>query len=501
MNQSMGRLAMSCIVHFWVVGLLVASSAVASQDDGATPPSYDYEVARTHEIKPHRRVIPLAGVSSGFNQLRISLAVSAFGDVTRADAGGEASTLKFWPQIEEEVRNWKFAPFEKGGKPVSAQLEEYIDLVPPERMPKKHVAAPVVKPDSVVEITLERTGCYGSCPGYTVTVGTDGIRFNGRGYVVAAGTHSDRINPEEVRGFAKRIVAADFYSMDASYRASVTDNPTCVLTITIDGKTKEVEDYVGEWEGMPAIITELEDAVDALARTGRWINGEPGLVAVLQADKYDFHTFQAQVMLKEAASRGASAAVRELLDVGVPLDPLPAPKPAEPYMAVPFEHVGWLTAAAEHPDTLQILIDADASKDDQNDQDLALISAARSGDVAAVRALIEYGADPNADLGKATITESGAGMTMERPGAGSILHYTAESGNPEMVKAILEFHPDVNLRGAGGKTPLFAAGEYRDKDVEGARGECVRLLAEVGADVNARDDEGNTPLHETFLEE
>ena len=70
-----------------------------------------------------------------------------------------------------------------------------------------------------------------------------------------------------------------------------------------------------------------------------------------------------------------------------------------------------------------------------------------------------------------------------------------------MVKAILEFHPDVNLRGAGGKTPLFAAGEYRDKDVEGARGECVRLLAEAGADVNARDDEGNTPLHETFLEE
>jgi hypothetical protein len=39
-------------------------------------PSYDYDVARAHEIKPHRRTIPLEGVTPGLNQLRLTLIVS-----------------------------------------------------------------------------------------------------------------------------------------------------------------------------------------------------------------------------------------------------------------------------------------------------------------------------------------------------------------------------------------------------------------------------------------
>ena len=105
-------------------------------------------------------------------------------------------------------------------------------------------------------------------------------------------------------------------------------------------------------------------------------------------------------MLKEAASRGRTTTVRDFLKAGVPLTLLAAPAPAEPYMAVPFESVGWLYAASSHPEALQVLIDATASKNDQNDKDLALAGAARSGNVEATRALIAYGANPNADLSK-----------------------------------------------------------------------------------------------------
>lgn len=237
-------------------------------------PSYDYDDARPHEIKPHRRRIPVEGVRSGFNQLHLTLIVSPVGDVVNAEAAGSDETMRFWPQLRSEVSQWKFTPFLKHGKAVMAEINEYIDLVPPERLPENHVAAPVIRPDSKITITLERGGCYGTCPIYTVAISPERIVFEGKQFVTAPGKHTDAVNADDVRTLAKKFVAADFYSMQEEYMAGVTDNPTYVLSITIDGHTKKVVDYVGSWVGMPAVITELENEVDSLANTSRWI-GHP----------------------------------------------------------------------------------------------------------------------------------------------------------------------------------------------------------------------------------
>jgi ankyrin repeat protein len=487
---------------FWstvaLLCLLPGSWLLASEGQKPSYRSFDYETARDHEIKPHRRAIPVDGMSQEFTgprQLHLELTVSPTGDVTHAEASGEDGDTRFWPQVEGEVYQWKFTPFKAGGKPVTATVDERVDLFPPERLPKTHVPPPVITKDSKVAITLRQWTCDGPCPLHSVTVSTDGIVFEGFN-VAALGRHTDKIDNDAVIALAKRLVAADFYSMEDDYRCRGWDLSSS-LSITIDGHTKRVRDYQGKWVGMPSVIVELEDEVDAVARTERWIEGGNGLVAALRAEKFDFASYYAQVILYETAARGQTTTVRELLAAGVPLKPLPVPTTDNPYGG-PFGKIRLLTAASAHPDTLRVFLDSGASKEDQEDKDRALDGAAFAGKLEAVRALIAYGANPNVDLSKLWSTglfSLGATASV----GGSVLMDAARSGNPEVVKEILRYGPNLEAREQNGKTALFVAGESTRSDEDGERVECVRMLAKAGASVDAPDKDGNTLLHKTYL--
>jgi ankyrin repeat protein len=369
------------------------------------------------------------------------------------------------------------------------------------RPPAPHVPPPALHPDSKIAIILRRGHCYGSCPVYAVTLTNSTVEFDGRLFVAMTGRHTRRIDPAAVQDLARKFVESDFYSLYSDYWAHAFDLPAYELSIDIDGQKKTVQDYGGTAVGMPSFVNALEKEVDDVAQTTRWIQGGDQVIADLREENYNFASFDAQTMLKTAASRGNSAMVTQLLEAGVPLDVVLQPLPGNSGMTKVSNSAQWLTAAATHPDTLTVLMKAGASQHEQNDKDVALFIAARTGNLESARQLLAYGANPNADPRGLMLTQFNDGMALRFPAAGNILFYAALSGNPELVKTILSYHPDVNARGVNGHTPIFAAGFVGNDNVPGARATIVSLLVKAGADVNLHDDDGNTPLHDTYQPE
>ncbi|WP_156254433.1 DUF6438 domain-containing protein [Sandarakinorhabdus oryzae] len=198
------------------------------------------------------------------------------------------------------ARQWQFAPFMFDNHPVSAVGTIKIDYYPPAAPPPASAPSlPVFSKD--VEIQLQRSACHGSCPDYSVTIHGDGrVIFESDGPVIGAanplfrhyegydvlwpGRHVTRVDPAAVAQLYERFRAARFFGLTPSYRAPVTDLPTYALTLRTGGKYRTVYDYGGEMVGMPTVVTELEDAVDALADTDRWIEGTAGTPALLRAE-------------------------------------------------------------------------------------------------------------------------------------------------------------------------------------------------------------------------
>lgn len=166
------------------------------------------------------------------------------------------------------VRSLRYPPL---AQPAPVRIWESVDVYPPVRIPARSAPLPAYDASSV-RITLERTGCFGSCPAYTVSIDGDGsVVFDGRSYVAETGRRRGAVDPAAVRALYDQFRTANFMSLDDSYVTDITDNPTYTLTMETAGTRKTVVDYVGAKAGMPDSVTALEDAVDRVAGTSKWI--------------------------------------------------------------------------------------------------------------------------------------------------------------------------------------------------------------------------------------
>lgn len=122
-------------------------------------------------------------------------------------------------------------------------------------------------------VSLRRTPCYGHCPVYEVTVsGTGEVEYSGEWFVAREGVHRWRISTRRVRLLAAAFESAGYRMLRDEYtRAEMTDAPSCLTSIEYaDGSSKSVHHYHGD-SSAPAHLTRLEDRIDAIVGTQRYL--------------------------------------------------------------------------------------------------------------------------------------------------------------------------------------------------------------------------------------
>lgn len=295
-------------------------------------------------------------------------------------------------------------------------------------------------PIESISISLDRSGCEGSCPSYSVELHGDGsAKYIGNSYVLVKGTHEFDISGDSVRCLVDHFKRANFWSLRNEYEANNTaDGSHYAISLTIGGKKKVITDYFGPAVGMPLAIRALEEEIDRIG-ADQWVYGTSDTIPNLQKEGFDFHSEAAANMLAEASASAQDDFVLGLIEAGAPV-----------------------TGEAR-------------------DHAPAVVRASGAGRTAVVKALIARGAF---SVGPPPVKEPA-------------LRAAASSGNPEVVAEILQYHPDVNSQDSVGDTALIRMGNPRyfqhDKskmDVE----RVARLLLDAGADPNLTNHSGENAL-------
>ncbi|MCP4425708.1 MAG: hypothetical protein GY803_14525 [Chloroflexi bacterium] len=141
----------------------------------------------------------------------------------------------------------------------------------------------VIPDNADVEITLERTICFGNCPSYTLTIdGSGSIVYNGRSYVQEKGRREGQMSQQDYQRLVDAFEIYNFYALSDLYRRAAnpicdaeeyeywTDAPYVAIGLSVNDRLTEIEHYHG-LRNAPAELTELENLVDEMAHSERWV--------------------------------------------------------------------------------------------------------------------------------------------------------------------------------------------------------------------------------------
>ena len=279
---------------------------------------------------------------------------------------------------------------------------------------------PDVPPDALIR--LQRTSCFGPCPIYTVTIDARGtVTFDGERFVRVVGRRTTQISTSTVATLLARAARIRFFEMRDAYRvvenpdgtvSMVTDLPTKIVTVTVNGRTKSVEDYVAA----PDSLAEFEREIDAAAVTKRWVFLDEGALEELTRSGWLASSEEGATLLQQAIERDDVPIARRLIELGSDLDgplnnrlpPLLSARsssmvdllvkaganPNERPIGRVAARTPLMTTSYKDATVAEALLKAGARLEDLDDGRTALWYAACAGNWRVVTVLVRAGANP-----------------------------------------------------------------------------------------------------------
>ena len=279
-------------------------------------------------------------------------------------------------------------------------------------------------------IQLQRTSCYGPCPIYTLSIDARGqVVYVGEKFVRVAGRQTAKIDPSIVAKLLSRAETIRFFDLRNAYRvienpdgstSMVTDLPTTFVTVTANGRTKRVEDYIAA----PDALTQFEREIDEAAGTKRWTFLDEPALEDLTRSGWSASSDEGAALLRQAIERDDVAIARRLIRLGADLNgtaknlpPLISARSkamvellvkaganpnARPIGAVAAQ-TPLMTTAYKDAGVAEALLKAGAGLEDMDGGRTALWYAACRGNWRVVTVLLAAGANPWGSLGMSAV--------------------------------------------------------------------------------------------------
>jgi hypothetical protein len=248
---------------------------------------------------------------------------------------------------------------------------------------------PPVKDWKSVKITLQRTSCLGSCPAYAVEIRDGVVQYRGGYGTAIQGEHKGEITRLELQQLIDEFRRADYMNprsqfggkdVDSAVVIAVMDAPLHTISVSIDGAANSLKTYPDTDRFAPTTFLVLENSIDRLGHTAKWVVGNNETIPALRREGFKFRTPQDSSVIAWALV-GDRARVREIVQMGAPLSDLISVWSTYPLV---------LAARNPDPEVVRLLIKAGASKGNKRAKQQALEIAREVGNREAVSLLELY---------------------------------------------------------------------------------------------------------------